>query len=164
MKLLTIVRHAKSSWSNFEITDHERPVKSSGIEKTKKVINFLNSRDFNTDLILSSSAVRAFQTASMIAEGIGYPVDDILKLKSIYHARIDDIYNEIYGLDSSINSVMIFGHNPTFTDFVNEYLSPEIDNLPTSGTVCIEFNTDSWDNIADAKYDVKFVVYPRTLQ
>jgi len=163
MKLLTIVRHGKSLWGNFELSDHDRPLKDTGIKRTKKIINFLNQRDFKPELLLSSDAIRAFQTATMIAEGIGYPVEKIQKSSTLYHASTSNIYSELFAIDNDIDSVMIFGHNPGFTDFVNDFVHPKIDNLPTTGTVCIEFKTNKWENIVDAEYDVKFAVYPRML-
>lgn len=163
MKLLTIVRHGKSSWGNFEISDHDRPLKGIGIKKTKKVIEYLEKEKLIPDLILSSTATRAMATATLIAEGLGYDVEKISAKKVIYESSTDDIYNEIFAVNNSISSLMIVGHNPTFTDFVNDFVHPYIDNLPTTGTVCIEFDTDSWEKLSNAKYKVKFVVYPRML-
>jgi phosphohistidine phosphatase len=163
MKQLTIVRHAKSAWDNFELSDHDRPIKSTGFKKTNRIIDFLKSKNFSPDVILSSSAVRAYETAVLIANGIGFDKGLIKKTKSLYHAGVDDIYNEVFGINNDVNTVMLVAHNPTLTDFVNEFVQPNIDNLPTTGTVCIEFKTENWEKIADAEYNVKFVVFPRML-
>ncbi len=164
MKILTIVRHAKSSWGNFELSDHERPLKEIGITKTKKIINYLVKQQYLPQLIISSTATRAYETAKLIGVGIGYDVDRIIKEKRIYHADSEDIYNEVFSIDNSVDSVMLVGHNPTLTDFVNDFLDHTIDNLPTTGTVCVEFYTDKWESVVDAKFKVKFVVYPKMLQ
>ena len=58
---------------------------------------------------------------------------------------------------------MIIAHNPTLTDFVNEFVNPLIDNLPTTGAVSVSFDTDSWADIVNAKFKVNFVVFPRML-
>ena len=163
MKTLTIVRHAKSSWDDMSLSDHDRPLKNTGIKRTSKVVKFLQSRDFSTDLILSSTAVRAYETARMIAEGIDYDINKILKRKSLYHASEEDIFTEVFSLDNSFNSVMLFGHNPTFTYFVNEFLTPEISNLPTTGTVSVKFDALKWEEIANAELSIDFYVYPRIL-
>lgn len=164
VKTVYIVRHAKSSWDNFELSDHDRPLLPVGIKKTKKVIEFLKSSKVKPDLFVSSSAVRAYETAKLIAEGIGYEVDKIVISKALYHAGIDEIYDELFSIDNSINSVMIFGHNPTLTDFVNDFIRSEIDNLPTTGVVSIEFKTNSWEMIPNAKFKLNFVVFPRMLK
>ena len=163
MKQLIVVRHAKSSWGNIEISDHDRPIKSIGINKTNKVVEFFRIEKILPELIISSSAVRAFDTGVIIANGIGYDIDRIEKRKTLYHADEDDIYSEIFSINDSIDSLMIVAHNPTLTDFVNNFISPKIDNLPTTGAVCVEFKTNSWKNIVNAKFKVKFVIFPRML-
>lgn len=162
-KSVYIVRHAKSSWGNFELSDHDRPLMPIGIKKTHKVVEFLKSKKALPDLIISSTAVRACETAGLIAKGIGYEVDKIRKSKALYHAGIEEIYEELFFIDNSINSVMIVGHNPTLTDFVNGFVRNEIDNLPTTGVVNIIFKTDSWEKVPNAKFKVNFVVFPRML-
>jgi phosphohistidine phosphatase len=59
---------------------------------------------------------------------------------------------------------MIFGHNPTFTDFVNIYQRPQIENLPTSAVAAISFKTDKWENIPMAKARVDFLISPKMLK
>jgi phosphohistidine phosphatase len=163
MKTLTIVRHAKSSWDDFNISDHDRPLKSTGLNRTAKVVGFLQKNGFTADLILSSSAVRAHETAKLVAKGIGYDTDKIITMESLYHASESDILSEVFSVDNSINSVMIFGHNPTLTYLVNDFLSPEIPNLPTTGTVSIRFHCDRWEEISSSEFDIDFYVYPRIL-
>ncbi len=164
IKTVYIVRHAKSSWDNFELSDHDRPLLPVGIKKTKRIITFLKSRNVKPELFISSSAVRACETAKLIAEGVGYEVDKIIKSKHLYHAGISDIYDELYSIDNDVKSVMIFGHNPTLTYFVNNFVKPEIDNFPTSGLLGVEFKTNSWELLANAKFKVSFVVFPRMLK
>lgn len=164
MKTLYIVRHAKSSWDNIELSDHDRPVAPVGIKKTKRIISFLQDKNIKPELLISSSALRAYETASMIAEGIGYDVDKIVKSKALYHAGEDEIFDELLSVDDNINSVMLFGHNPTLTYFVDHFITPGIVNLPTTGTVSIDFMTDSWEEIANSKFNVNFVITPKLLK
>ena len=163
MKTIYIVRHAKSSWDSFDLSDHERPLMNVGIKKTKKVIDYLNNNKVAPDVIISSSAVRAYETAKLIAEGIDYNTDLIVRNKALYHAGVDDIYDELFAIDNAVNSAMIVAHNPTLTDFVNDFITPSIVNLPTTGAVCVEFETEKWENVADAEFKVNFVVFPRML-
>jgi phosphohistidine phosphatase len=164
MKTLYLVRHAKSSWENFSLSDHDRPLSQSGIKKTKRIIDFLREKQVLPDLLKSSSAKRALDTAKLIAHGIGYPESKIEVDKNLYHATAETIYQELYALPDEIQSVMLFGHNPTFTYFANDFISPAIDNLPTSGVVSVGFKTDKWENINGATFKVNFVVFPRMLK
>ena len=164
VKTVYIVRHAKSSWDTPELTDHDRPLLDIGIKKTKKIIDFLVSRKVVPETIISSSAVRARDTAKLIAEGIGFDSNSITNSKELYYADPEDIYSELFLLRNSIKSVMLVGHNPTLTDFVNDFMKHEIDNFPTSAVCCVEFNTKEWESISNAKHNVKFVVYPSMLK
>lgn len=164
MKTLYIVRHAKSSWEDSTLKDHDRPLLPVGIAKTKLVIKFLQSKDVLPDLLISSSAVRAFETARLIAAGLGYDEENIIKDPSLYHASSETIYDSLYALSNDVNSVMIFGHNPTLTYFVNEFLNPGIGNLPTSGLVAVEFITDKWEEISSSAHHIKYFVTPSSLK
>jgi phosphohistidine phosphatase len=164
MKTLYIVRHAKSSWDEPGLTDHDRPLNTTGIKKTKLVIEYLQNKNVMPDLIISSSARRAKDTAFQIADGIGYPPSEIVIDKNMYHASADTIFNELFALPDDIQSVMIFGHNPTLTYFVNQFLEPPIVNLPTTGVVAVEFATNKWTEIGSAKYRNRFTVFPKMLK
>lgn len=164
MKTVFIVRHAKSSWDEPGVADHNRPLLESGIKKTKLVIDFLKKKNVLPGLIITSTARRAKDTAFLIADGLGYPQPKIIFDEKMYHASPDTIMDELYALNDGINSVMIFGHNPALTYFVNQFLEPTIANLPTSGVVAIEFDTDKWVEIAAAKYRNWFTVFPKMLK
>jgi len=164
MKTLYIVRHAKSSWENPGLADHERPILKKGKNRTQLVCNYLVENNYNVDLLISSHAVRARQTASIIADGLNYPEENIQISPTIYHGDIDDLLNQLFELPNDVNSVMLFGHNPTFTSFANYFLPKNIDWLPTSAVVCIEFKTDKWENFINARKKAKFVITPRLLK
>jgi phosphohistidine phosphatase len=164
MKTIYIVRHAKSSWDNPGVDDHDRPLAASGVKKTKLIIDFLKKNNVLPDLMMSSTAERAKKTAFMIANGLGYPIEEVLVDRKLYHASPDNILDELYIQPDSINSVMIFGHNPTLTYFVNQFIDPPIINLPTSGVVVIEFATEKWSEIGSAKYRTLFTVFPKMLR
>ena len=114
-------------------------------------------------MMISSYAVRAFETAYIIADIIGYPRDNIQISGNLYHAGSGDILDELFSQDDSINSIMIFGHNPTFTSFANQFADEAIDWLPTTAVVAIRFDTDKWTEIPICRASTEFVVYPKHL-
>jgi len=114
--------------------------------------------------MVSSHAVRAYETASIIARSIGYPKESIRIDRMIYHANADRMIDQFFDLSNDINSVMLVGHNPTFTNFANQYLDKKIEWLPTSGVVCINFKTDKWEDISLASYEPVFVISPKILK
>ncbi len=164
MKTLYIVRHAKSSWDDFTLADHDRPISKSGMRKTIRVVDYLKKHGVLPGLFISSSALRAKTTAFQIAEGLGYPVEKVKIERKLYHAGPGDIFDVLSAVPNDIGSVMLFGHNPTLTLFVNRFLDPGIDNLPTTGVVSIGFETDKWENIVEAGFKINFVVTPGMLK
>jgi phosphohistidine phosphatase len=164
MKTLYIFRHAKSSWEDTSLRDHDRPLAKKGVVKTRKIMKFLKQQVKSPDLLLSSTALRAKKTAELVAESFSYPAEKIELSKALYHADSDEIFNVLYSISNEINSVMIFGHNPGFTYFVNQFLRPTIENLPTSGVVCIDFIADKWETINQSEFHVNFVVFPKMLK
>lgn len=164
MKKVYIVRHAKSSWDNPGLSDHDRPLLEKGKKRTALVGYFLAEKNISVDLIISSSAVRAYETAKIIAKYIAYPAEDIKIDSGIYHTDADSIVDGIYALPNDIQSVMFFGHNPTFTYFANQWMDESIDWLPTSGVVAISFNTNKWEDLAKAKFKTDFYITPRKVK
>ena len=163
MKTLLIIRHGKSAWDNPSLKDHDRTLLPEGIRKTVKVSEFLVNKNVKPDLIASSSAHRAIETAKIFASHLAYDEKKIMVESEIYHQGTDYLLDLLYGLSDEIKTVMLVGHNPTFTQFANKFLIKPIDGLPTSGTVSISFDTDKWEDIHLAAKIVNFVIVPTML-
>lgn len=164
MKTLYLIRHAKASWEMPGVSDADRPLIPKGIKRTALVLDFLKERGTTADLIMSSPAVRAYETAKIIAAGLNYPAGKIKTDRKIYDGYYDRILDLIYGTPNNINSLMIFGHNPTITNLANLFLHPGIDNMPTSCVVCLSFDTGKWEEIPSAEPKQEFVVFPKNLK
>ena len=163
MKTLYIIRHGKSSWEEAGQTDHDRILLPKGVKRTFKIASFLKSRNIQADLIISSSANRAYETSAIIAGVIDYPFDKIDKQTSFYDAEESTILDHLFGIDNTIDSVMIFGHNPSFTNLTNIFLGDIIDWMPTSAVVSITFETQKWEDIMLAKMEKNFLITPKML-
>lgn len=144
MKVLTLVRHAKSSWKNNGLTDRERPLSRRGERDAPEMGRRIQQHGIRPSLICSSPAVRAWTTAKAVAQELGYPLEFLQKEKQLYLASVNDILDVLVAQDPGFNSIMLFGHNPGFTDFAN-FLVPGItNNLPTAGVVSVTFENDDW--------------------
>lgn len=163
MKTIYIVRHAKSSWNMVDIPDEQRPLLEKGKKRTKKVIDYFHEKQVRVDYIISSHAVRALETARLLAIGLKYPVEQIKIDSHIYYTNGDGLMNLFYDLPDRFNSVMIVGHNPSMTDFINLFLEPPVENLPTSGVVCFSFETDDWAKVPVAKRKTNFILFPKEI-
>ncbi|HAF28966.1 MAG TPA: hypothetical protein DCG75_07945 [Bacteroidales bacterium] len=151
IKQLYIVRHGKSEWDYGEVPDIDRPLKERGIKDAYTMANRILSEGNLPDRILSSPAIRALHTASIFARTFKFPYHEIVIQEAIYMASFNLILDIIKRTENSYNSVMIFGHNPTFTDLANYFLKEKIDNMPTTGIVKLKFETQSWFNINEIK-------------
>jgi phosphohistidine phosphatase len=164
MKTIYIVRHAKSSWDFPHLSDHERPLIEKGKKRTKLINKYLTDNKITVDMMLSSHATRAIETAGIIARAIAYPKGLIRIDPMIYHTTSDRIAEQFYDLSDDIKSAMLVGHNPTLTNFVNDFIDPKIDWLPTSAVVCLQFEADKWVNLSMAKHRTIFLITPRMLK
>ncbi|MBN1159232.1 MAG: histidine phosphatase family protein [Bacteroidales bacterium] len=147
-KKLHIVRHAKSSWDYENISDLDRPLKSKGILRAYQVSDRLKHQNLIPQIMISSPANRAIHTAIIFARVLDVPLTNLFISQSLYDSNIKQITEVITETDDSIDSLMIFGHNPGFTGMVNHLAKNRIANLPTSGVVTLIFDTDKWRNIS----------------
>ena len=164
MKTIYLMRHAKSTWEFPELKDEERPLVEKGIKRTKKIIKFLNVKNVKPDVIISSHAVRAQETAKIMAKGLDSPLNEIVIDEKIYESNIENLFNVVYGIPDDKNTMIMIGHNPTITNFANYFLAEYVDYMPTSGVVCVEFETDKWNEIVVAKKQTRFIIYPKMLK
>ena len=161
MKTLYMVRHAKSSWK-YDLPDHQRPLKKRGRNDAGLVSEKVKSDYKAPQKIISSDANRAQTTARYFQSAFGVKDEDFILNHDLYDFSGQNVMEIIKGLDDSLKRVMIVGHNHAFTSIVNMLGSEYIDNLPTSGFVIIEFETDSWSDINTGK--TKALVFPRHLK
>lgn len=150
MKILYLIRHAKSSWDDPTLADHDRPLNERGKRDAPKMGERLAQRGVKADLIISSSAVRALTTAQTIAEKIGYDQARIVADRRLYGAQVSALLYLIQELDDQHVRVMLFGHNPEFTDLAR-FFGCEIDELPTCAVVEMTFEVDHWSEVIKQK-------------
>lgn len=163
MKTLYIVRHAKSSWKYDELSDFERPLNQRGRNDAPMMGKWLREQDISPDLIISSAANRAVTTARMIAYAMHYPVNEIVVSMGLYEAGKSDIIDLIARTNPAISSLMIFGHNPELTDLANFLGDSFIDNIPTTGIVCLQLEKGGWKDFSESACIQKFFVTPKTI-
>ncbi len=144
MKILTIVRHAKSSWKDSSLPDNKRPLNRRGERDAPEMGRRIQEHGIRPSLIVSSPAVRAWTTAKVIAQAISYPREFLQKEDRLYLASLDDILDVVVAQDNGFNNLMVIGHNPGLTDFVNFLVSGLTNNLPTAGVVSVQIDQDNW--------------------
>ncbi|MEO0724011.1 MAG: histidine phosphatase family protein [Bacteroidota bacterium] len=163
MKKVTLIRHAKSSWEDMTLRDHDRPLNKRGKRDAPFMAQMMASRGWRPDRIISSTANRAQTTAHHFAAALDFSPDQVLLQERIYEASIPTLVNLIAQLDDEWSEVALFGHNPTFTMVANLfYRNDYLDNLPTCGIVEIEAPTVSkWEAFTPDTAQVVAVHYPK---
>jgi len=156
MKTIYLVRHAKSSWRESELSDRDRPLKARGVEDAYALAERIGDRKICPDLLLTSSAIRSFHTAVILAYGIEYPVHRIKVKDNMYESNKEELFAELSHTTDDLDSVMLVGHDPALTNFANHYLRKPKEKIPTSSVLCLKIDSDSWKGIKKAKGKLAF--------
>ena len=161
MKRLFIVRHGKSSWELESVRDIDRTLKERGIMDAYKMASRLQSAGLVPKKIVSSSAARAFHSAVIFHRVLNMPPGTFSIEPGLYAADTEEILNIVYSFDDDDDSIMIFGHNPGFTDLANELSRLNISNVPTTGVVVLDFDIGKWTEIGRDRLVKEHFDYPR---
>lgn len=161
MKTFYLVRHAKSSWDFPELADIDRPLAKRGKKNAPEMGERLATRNIHPDVMVSSPAVRALETAKVIAQIVGYPRKDIIIDTKVYHGNVGELLGVVQNMDNQYNSLMLFGHNPGFTAFANLIANEEIENIPTCGIFACRLPVDEWGAVALGMGETLFYDYPK---
>lgn len=140
------MRHAKSSWKDDSLEDHERPLKKRGRKDTKRIAKVIHKKDLVPDLILSSSAVRARETVEIIAKTLDYnnPVEIS---EELYMGEPQDFIHALKDLSNDLDTVMIVAHNPGLEAYL-QIIDGKIESVPTAGLGYLVLAIDDWKEIS----------------
>ena len=156
MKYLILLRHAKSSWKNLSLSDHDRPLNKRGKQAAPMMGKRLLMKSFHPQLILTSTAKRALKTAKLMAKEINLPKHKLQTSSKLYHAMPDEMRAVISQCDDSYQTVMLVAHNPGITYFANELLNERyFYNIPTTGIVTFSIDVSSWQYVLDLNICMK---------
>ncbi len=144
MKHLTLVRHAKSSWTNPSLDDFDRPLNPRGLRDAPRMAERFAETEPVPDLIVSSPAARARATAEHFAEALDFGGGAVAYNDRLYHASSHGILEVIADQDDAHRHVVLFGHNPGLTNLANLVADAGIDNVPTTGVVRLELGITEW--------------------
>lgn len=145
MKTLLLMRHAKSSWKDTELADHERPLKKRGHKDVANIAKVLKKKELIPDYILTSSAVRSVETAKDLAEKLAF-AEEISVQDVLYMAEPRTYIEKIQAVPDTYNRLLVVGHNPGLESLV-QILGDKIDSMPTGGVAVIVLPIKSWEEL-----------------
>ncbi|MBI4945710.1 MAG: phosphohistidine phosphatase SixA [Bacteroidetes bacterium] len=159
------MRHAKAEDKSATGMDFDRTLTEKGISNAEKMGKRLAQREVLPNLIITSPARRALQTAQIIGKIIKYS-GKIIQNETIYNSTVPALIDIIRNTGEGIQSLMLVGHNPSLTDLVNYFCpsasdSHRIKNLPKAGIAGIEISEDGWKNIMHRCGQLLFFDYPK---
>lgn len=140
-RTLTLMRHAKSSWKDDALHDHDRPLNRRGEKAAQTMACRLRQRGYVPDLVLVSSAARTQLTAEALLQCYdGKPEHHTSE--ALYEASVPDIVDVIRGVDASCGVLMLIGHNPAM-QILTDALAGKHYDMPTAAYICFEI-TQPW--------------------
>lgn len=159
MKRLILLRHSKSSWSNPDLDDFDRPLNNRGKKDAPFIAEIFNAKLIKLNLIICSGSRRTLQTAELFAHKIKYSSENVIE-NNLYEASALEILDVICHLNENINNVLLIAHNPGITNLVNLLCAEKIVNVPTSGLVGLTYN-GMWKELSEKNCDMIFFEYPK---
>ena len=161
MKKLIFVRHGRAEECTSQISDYERSLTANGKCISGKMAGILHERESDPAIFITSPAFRAYETAVIFARVFGYDPENIVLESSLYHNTTLKSFAEILEKqDKEINTIILFGHNPSFTEIPDRLSRDGCDFLQKSGIVCLSFKTDSWKGIVRERGKIEYFIKP----
>jgi phosphohistidine phosphatase len=146
MKTLLVLRHAKSSWKDNGLEDHDRPLNKRGKKAAPQMGKLIKKEELTPDLILSSTALRAKTTAELVAQHSKY-VGEILFERRLYLAGPANIVEILQEIETEpAGRVMIVGHNPGHEELVR-CLTGQDERFPTAALAQIQLPIKTWKEL-----------------
>jgi phosphohistidine phosphatase len=162
MKSLIVLRHAKSSWTDPELTDQERPLKKRGRKASVLIGDFLRDQRLKPDLVLCSTARRAVETVELVLETAGFDVETKYDDR-LYLATPTLCVEVVAEVDSRKKRVLLVGHNPGLEDLLNR-LTGVRELMPTAALAEISCPVEKWSGLATKRdCTLERLVRPREL-
>ena len=161
MKRVVIVRHAKSVPYGYD-DDFNRGLKERGYHDANLISEKLKGDNIQVDLIISSPAKRALKTARIYAENLNYPINKILLKDDLYDGiTTQEFIDMLNNLPENIKTAFVFGHNPIVYYLCSNLIKYFNGDMPTSSTVGIDFETESWKAVSARQGKLAFHLVPR---
>jgi len=160
-RTLFLVRHAKSSWLDPQLSDFERPLNDRGLSNAPFMGEFMRKNKLIPTLIVSSPAMRARQTAEFFKEG-GHFDAEIQFDPRIYEASMTTLRDVISEFPDRFERVMLVGHNPGMEGFVR-YVSEQQETMPTAAVAVVDLDLRHWHDIDAGCCTLRHVYRPKEL-
>jgi phosphohistidine phosphatase len=167
VRRLHLLRHAKSSWDDPGLADHDRPLAPRGRRAATRVRERLGPEGVRPQLVLCSTATRATQTLDLLQPALGNASVSIED--GLYHATAARLSDRVQLVPDDVTEVLLVGHNPALQDLALLLAEPSAARdrvaakLPTGALVTLELDASSWDAVRPGSAKIVSLLLPREL-
>lgn len=161
MKTLLVMRHAKSDWKADFSNDHGRPLNKRGRRAARTLGRFLTA-ERKPDLVLTSSAIRARETAGLAHQAGGWGCSTQI-VDSFYESSVSEVLRQVREVDADHETVLLAGHEPTWSDLVGRLIGSANVRMVTAAVARIDFEA-GWSSMAPGMGQLIWLITPRLLQ
>ena len=160
-KHLILVRHAKSSWADPQLPDHDRPLNARGVRNAPVMGARVQALGISAEGLITSSALRARTTAEHFLNALDPAPTELRVEPDLYHADVATWLAFMESLPDTWSSVMAFGHNPGLTELAADVWDLPVTNVPTCGVLWLTFAGPTWKNAAAGQPRTALFDYPK---
>lgn len=147
MKTLFLLRHSKSSHAITDLEDLLRPLNSRGYNDANTVAAYLAKLKQKPRQIITSPAIRAFTTASIVAKHLKISIEKIHLQQNLYFTGKNQIIKAIKALDNQQDNFMLVGHNPDFEEVLQAFIKSKTELMPTTALAILNFDVKKWSDV-----------------
>lgn len=160
MKTIYLVRHAKAGWHDPALADFDRMLTKSGHRQSEEMSHRLHKKKIMPELLVSSPASRAIETAEIFADNLGIERRDIVQKIEIYEGQGGALAAIVQAFPDEYGSAMLFGHNPAISAFMRWLTGKPAEEMNTCGIAKIDLDVASWKEVVVGSGKLDWYEYP----
>ena len=164
MKTIMLLRHGKSDWYADYDLDIDRPLAKRGRNDANRMGRFLDSTNMIPDVVLTSPAVRAVTTVERAAAAGAWQVAEWRIVDSLYHGGVRDLIAAMRDLDDAFQSVLLVGHEPTWSEATSTLIGGGDVRFPTAALAQLSIESDRWADVGSDSCEMVSFTPPRLLK
>ena len=161
MRILYLLRHAKSSWNDPTLRDFDRPLKKRGREAAERIGERMASETLSNPLVICSPAVRTRETAEVVLASAKLQVEPRFD-ERIYEASLRELVEIVTEIPNDKEVAIMIGHNPGFEELLS-FLTGEHRRMPTCALAKIRFEDVSWNEVRAGEGSLEWFIAPKEL-
>ncbi|HEU4934740.1 MAG TPA: histidine phosphatase family protein [Pyrinomonadaceae bacterium] len=161
MRILYLLRHAKSSWNDPTLRDFDRPLKKRGREAAERIGERMASENLHNPLVICSPAVRTRETAEIVLTSANMQIEPRFD-ERIYEASLGELVQIVREIPDDTEVAIMIGHNPGFEEVLS-FLTGEHRRMPTCALAKIGFGDVSWKDVRAGEGSLEWFIAPKEL-